>query len=77
MSRYFDDGLFDSESVTREPAEELVPSSGTSSLMTRLKQGHPAATDVGRIVYTRAITLWAMLSQALFTGLQRSCRAAV
>jgi putative transposase len=29
------------------------------------------------IVYTRGVTLWAMLSQALFTGVQRSCRAAV
>ena len=28
-------------------------------------------------VYTPPITLWAMLSQALFTGAQRSCRAAV
>ena len=33
--------------------------------------------DAGGIVYTMGITLWAMLSQALFTGLQRSCRAAV
>ena len=28
-------------------------------------------------VYTPEVTLWAMLSQALFTGEQRSCRAAV
>ena len=28
-------------------------------------------------VYTRGIVLWAMLSQALFTGVGRSCRAAV
>lgn len=34
-------------------------------------------TGHGQIVYTRGVTLWAMLSQALFTGVQRSCRAAV
>lgn len=28
-------------------------------------------------VYTMAVTLWAMVSQALFSDLQRSCRAAV
>lgn len=33
-------------------------------------RGNPA-------VYTPAIVLWAMLSQALFTGEERSCRAAV
>jgi hypothetical protein len=30
-----------------------------------------------RILYTMGITLWAMLSQALFTDVQRACRAAV
>lgn len=29
------------------------------------------------IIYTMGVTLWAMLSQALFTGPQRACRAAV
>ena len=29
------------------------------------------------IVYTMSVTLWAMLSQALFTDVQRACRAAV
>ena len=33
--------------------------------------------DDPQAVYTPPITLWAMLSQALFTGAQRSCRAAV
>jgi hypothetical protein len=33
--------------------------------------------DSGGLVYTPAITLWALLSQMLFTGEQRSCRAAV
>lgn len=33
--------------------------------------------DSTGLVYTPAITLWALLSQMLFTGEQRSCRAAV
>ena len=33
--------------------------------------------DDDGIVWTMGITLWAMLSQAMFTGVHRSCRAAV
>jgi hypothetical protein len=33
--------------------------------------------DDDEVVYTPAVTLWAMLSQMLFTGEQRSCSAAV
>jgi hypothetical protein len=33
--------------------------------------------EPGEVVYTPAITLWAFLSQMLFTGAQRSCVAAV
>jgi hypothetical protein len=33
--------------------------------------------DESGIIYTMGVTLWAMLSQALFTDVQRSCRAAV
>ena len=36
-----------------------------------------ASDDDGGIVYTRGVTLWAMLSQALFTDVQRACRSAV
>ena len=36
-----------------------------------------ASIKEGGIVYTMGVTLWAMLSQALFTDVQRSCRAAV
>ena len=35
------------------------------------------APEVDGLIYTMGVTLWAMLSQALFTGVQRSCRAAV
>ena len=36
-----------------------------------------AAVEDGGIVYTMGVTLWAMLSQALFTDVQRACRSAV
>ncbi len=39
--------------------------------------GRNQAESDGDIVYTPAITLWAMLSQMVFTGEERSCRAAV
>ena len=35
------------------------------------------APEAGGLVYTMGVTLGAMLSQALFTGVQRSGRAAV
>ena len=37
----------------------------------------PPSEDDSRVVFTRGMTLWAMLSQALFTDVQRSCLAAV
>ena len=36
-----------------------------------------ASGDSPTIVYTMGVTLWVMLSQALFTDVQRACRAAV
>jgi hypothetical protein len=36
-----------------------------------------AAVEDGGSVYTMGVTLWAMLSQALFTDVQRACRSAV
>ena len=41
-----------------------------------LRADAPADDDDG-LVYTMGVTLWAMLSQALFTDIHRSCRAAV
>lgn len=35
------------------------------------------ADEADGVVYTPAIILWAILSQMLMTGTQRSCRAAV
>ena len=36
-----------------------------------------ASNDDDAIAYTMGVTLWAMLSQALFTDVQRACRSAV
>ena len=36
-----------------------------------------SSRDDDGIVYSMSVTLWAMLSQALFTDMQRACRAAV
>ena len=43
----------------------------------RARGGGVGETGPPQIVDTEGVTLWAMLSQALFTGVQRSCRAAV
>lgn len=47
----------------------------------KISFGEPATQespeDEGGVVYTMGVTLWAMLSQAIFTGVQRSCRSAV
>jgi putative transposase len=39
--------------------------------------GQPATEEGQQPIYSPAVVLWAMLSQALFTGEERSCRAAV
>ena len=41
------------------------------------RDANPASADDGDVVYTMGITLWSMLSQALFTDVQRACRSAV
>ena len=45
----------------------------TSNGSTSIDSSH----DGPKVVFTRGVTLWAMLSQALFTDVQRSCLAAV
>lgn len=59
------DGKPFADSLTAEQIEQAFAAEGVS---------FGAESDA---VYTPAITLWALLSQALFTGVQRSCRAAV
>ena len=60
------DGLPFSEALTAEHIEHAFEVEGVSF------------GGVGsQPIFTMAVTLWAMLSQALFTGAERSCRAAV
>jgi len=64
------------DALTSEHIQEAFDAEGVSF-------GNPdsepptESIDDGGIVYTMGVTLWAMLSQALFTDVQRSCRAAV
>src|SRR6266511_2716146 len=64
------DGLPFGDALTAEQMQAAFDAEGVS--FGERDQG----SDSG-LVYTPAITLWALLSQMLFTGEQRSCRAAV
>lgn len=66
------DGLPFQDALTVEQMRQAFDAEGVSF-------GEPdeSAGDGGKVVYTRGVTLWAMLSQALFTDVQRACRAAV
>ena len=70
------DGLPFADALTVEHIEQAFDAEGISFGDADLDSGG-ASDDDGGIVYTMGVTLWAMLSQALFTGLQRACRAAV
>jgi len=63
------DGLPFSEALTTAHIEQAFDAEGVSFA---LEDGCGNAP-----VYTPAVTLWAMLSQVLLTGAQRSCRAEV
>ena len=60
------DGLPFADALTPQQIEQAFQAEGVA-----------LGDDDPQTVYTRAVTLWALLSQALFTGPQRSCRAAV
>lgn len=64
---------FDAEGVSFGDADRDANASSTNAAS---EDSQPEEDD-GGIVYTRGVTLWAMLSQALFTDVQRSCRSAV
>lgn len=64
------EGLPFADALTAEQMQQAFDAEGVSF------GDEDRDTDDG-IVYTPAITLWALLSQLLFTGEQRSCRAAV
>lgn len=69
-----DDGLHFADALTAEQIQQAFDAEGV--LFGDDDDANESPDDNG-CRYTRAITLWAMLSQALFTGVMRSCRAAV
>ena len=79
------DGLPFADALTAEQMQQAFDDEGISfgeddrepSVCSANARDHDDAHDDDGIVYTPAVILWAMLSQALFTGIQRSCRAAV
>jgi len=77
-----DEGLPFADALTPEQMQQAFDEAGVSfGEVGRDANDHeanaiPQADDDG-VVYTPAVTLWAMLSQALFTDLQRSCVATV
>lgn len=66
------DGLTFADALTTEQIQQAFEAEGVS-----FGDNEEDASDGGGIVYTMGVTLWAMLSQALFTDVQRACRAAV
>jgi hypothetical protein len=70
------DGLPFADAMTTEQMREAFDAEGIS--FGEAGSDWDGASDDGDgVVYTMGVTLWAMLSQALFTDVQRSCRAAV
>ena len=69
-----DDSLPFANALTTEHIAEAFAAEGVS--FGEAPVTAKADVDDG-IVYTMGVTLWAMLSQAIFTGIDRSCRAAV
>jgi len=68
-----DDSLPFTDGLLSEHIEQAFEAEGVSFG----EPGDAIAKAGDEIVYTMGVTLWAMLSQAIFTGFQRSCRAAV
>ena len=70
------DGLPFADALTAEQMQQAFDDEGISfgedDRETNVSSAN--AEDDDGIVYTPAVILWAMLSQALFTGVQRSCR---
>lgn len=65
-----DEGLPFADVLTAEQMEQAFDAEGVSF-------GDADGTEDDEIVYSPAVVLWALLSQMLFTGEQRACRAAV
>ena len=80
------DGLAFAEALTVEQIQQAFAAEGVSfgdasrdSAVPAVNAatGHAVSEGGDGIVYTMGVTLWAMLSQALFTDVQRACVAAV
>jgi putative transposase len=69
-------GLPFADALTSEQIEQAFDAEGVS-FGDDDSESNAGLDDDGGIVYTMGVTLWAIVSQALFTGVQRSCRAAV
>jgi hypothetical protein len=61
-----------SDALTAEQIQEAFDAEGVS-----FGETDDTPIEEGGVVYTMSVTLWAILSQALFTDVQRACRAAV
>jgi DDE family transposase len=73
-----DDSLPFSDALTAEQIQQAFDDEEVSFGVTDPPAGPtPTSGKDEGIVFTPAVTLWAILSQALFTDVQRSCRAAV
>jgi hypothetical protein len=70
------DSLAFAHALTDEQVEQAFAAEGVS-FGDPGSEASEAAVEDGGIVYTMGVTLWAMLSQALFTDVQRACRSAV
>ena len=71
-----DDSLPFAEALTADHIQQAFEAEGVSFGEADGDANASPEEDDG-IVYTPAVTLWAMLTQALFTDVQRACRAAV
>ncbi len=67
-----DDSLPFADALTVEHIQQALDAEGVS-----FGDTDADLIDDGGVVYTMGVTIWAMLSQALFTDVLRSCRAAV
>ncbi|ADG66887.1 transposase IS4 family protein [Planctopirus limnophila DSM 3776] len=76
QSFWQDEGLPFSDALTTRQLEEVFEAEEVSFGRDPCVSEQASIED-GGLVYTRGVTLWAMLSQALFTDVQRACRAAV
>lgn len=70
-----DDVLPFSQMLTSAQIERAFATEGVS--FGEDPHSNSQSPEESRVVYTMGVTLWAMLSQALFTDVQRACRAAV